>query len=210
MKNISRRSAIKNTIAGTITAAISLPSLAQSITPQEVEGPFYPITPQKDQDADLTKVAGQNGVAKGEIIEIFGKVLDQDLQPIEDVTIDLWQANHFGKYHHPHDTSDAPIDNNFQAWAILQSGINGRYKFKTVIPGAYPLGENQQRTPHIHLKISKKGYDSLLTQMYFPDHPLNQQDGLFKRKSLQEQAMMTAVRKGNSNQYQYNIIIEKL
>lgn len=210
MKNISRRSAIKNTIAGTITAAISLPSLAKSITPQEVEGPFYPITPQKDQDADLTKVAGQNGVAKGEIIEIFGKVLDQDLQPIEDVTIDLWQANHFGKYHHPHDTSDAPIDNNFQAWAILQSGINGRYKFKTVIPGAYPLGENQQRTPHIHLKISKKGYDSLLTQMYFPDHPLNQQDGLFKRKSLQEQAMMTAVRKGNSNQYQYNIIIEKL
>lgn len=210
MKNISRRSAIKNTIAGTITAAISLPSLAKSITPQEVEGPFYPITPQKDQDADLTKVAGQNGVAKGEIIEIFGKVLDQDLQPIEDVTIDLWQANHFGKYHHPHDTSDAPIDNNFQAWAILQSGINGRYKFKTVIPGAYPLGENQQRTPHIHLKISKKGYDSLLTQMYFPDHPLNQQDGLFKRKSLQEQAMMTAVRKGRSNQYQYNIIIEKL
>jgi len=210
MKNISRRSAIKNTIAGTITAAISLPSLAKSITPQEVEGPFYPITPQKDQDADLTKVAGQNGVAKGEIIEIFGKVLDQDLQPIEDVTIDLWQANHFGKYHHPHDTSDAPIDNNFQAWAILQSGINGSYKFKTVIPGAYPLGENQQRTPHIHLKISKKGYDSLLTQMYFPDHPLNQQDGLFKRKSLQEQAMMTAVRKGNSNQYQYNIIIEKL
>lgn len=210
MKNISRRSVIKNTIAGTITAAISLPSLAKSITPQEVEGPFYPITPQKDQDADLTKVAGQNGVAKGEIIEIFGKVLDQDLQPIEDVTIDLWQANHFGKYHHPHDTSDAPIDNNFQAWAILQSGINGSYKFKTVIPGAYPLGENQQRTPHIHLKISKKGYDSLLTQMYFPDHPLNQQDGLFKRKSLQEQAMMTAVRKGNSNQYQYNIIIEKL
>lgn len=210
MKNISRRSAIKNTIAGTITAAISLPSLAKSITPQEVEGPFYPITPQKDQDADLTKVAGQNGVAKGEIIEIFGKVLDQDLQPIEDVTIDLWQANHFGKYHHPHDTSDAPIDNNFQAWAILQSGINGSYKFKTVIPGAYPLGENQQRTPHIHLKISKKGYDSLLTQMYFPDHPLNQQDGLFKRKSLQEQAMMTAVRKGRSNQYQYNIIIEKL
>ena len=210
MKNISRRAVIKNTIAGTLTAAISLPAIAKTITPREVEGPFYPITPQKDKDADLTKVAGQTGTAKGEVIEIFGQVLDQNLQPVEDVTIDLWQANHFGKYHHPHDTSDAPVDKNFQAWAILQSGHKGRYKFKTIIPGAYPLGDNQQRTPHIHLKISKKGYDSLLTQMYFPDQPLNQQDGLFKRKSSQEQALMTAKRQGNSNQYQYDIIIEKL
>ncbi|WDE03607.1 protocatechuate 3,4-dioxygenase [Thalassomonas viridans] len=207
---MKRRVFIKGSVLGTVASVITGSVQAKMPTPAEVEGPFYPITPQKDQDADLTRVAGKNGVAQGEIIEVSGQVFDTDLNPVEGVTIDLWQANTFGKYHHPHDTSSAPVDENFQAWAIIQSGSQGRFKFKTVVPGAYPLGSNQQRTPHIHFKIGKNGYVPLLTQMYFPNHPLNKQDGLFKRKSAEEQARMTAKVAGNGNQYQYDIIIEKL
>ncbi|WP_281556906.1 protocatechuate 3,4-dioxygenase [Thalassomonas sp. RHCl1] len=207
---MKRRAFIKSGVLGTVAGVFTSTTQAKMTTPSEVEGPFYPITPQKDQDADLTRVAGKSGVAKGEIIDVFGQVLDTDLQPVEGVTIDLWQANSFGKYHHPHDTNSAPVDEHFQAWAILQSGTEGRFKFKTVIPGAYPLGRSQQRTPHIHFKIAKNGYVSLLTQMYFPNHTLNEQDGLFKRKSASEQAMMTAKVAGKSNQYQYDIILEKL
>jgi len=179
------------------------------LTPREVEGPFYPITVQKDMDADLTQVEGKVGRAKGTIIDIFGQVFDQDGNAIEDVTIDLWQANSYGKYHHPHDNSEAPIDPHFQGWAILQSGKQGRFKFKTVMPGAYPLNAPQQRTPHIHIKISKYGYESLLTQLYFPDQPLNDKDGLFKRKSKQEQKMMTAKKTSKSNEYRYDIFLQK-
>ena len=207
---MKRRTMIKNSVLGTAATVVSTSTLAQMSTPTEVEGPFYPVTSQKDQDLDLTRVKGKNGVAKGEIIEVSGQVFDQNMKPIENVTIDLWQANSHGKYHHPHDNSKAPIDENFQAWAIIQSGTNGRFKFKTIIPGAYPLNSSQQRTPHIHFKISKLGYDSLLTQMYFPNQPLNSKDGLYTRKSRGEQAMMTAKRQGDSNQYQYNIVIEKL
>ncbi|MCJ8269225.1 MAG: hypothetical protein MJK04_07450, partial [Psychrosphaera sp.] len=64
--------------------------------------------------------------------------------------------------------------------------------------------------PHIHFKIGKKGYVSLLTQMYFPNHPLNQQDGLFKRKSASEQQLMTAKKSAQGNEYQYDIIIQKV
>jgi len=210
MKLFERRTFIKNVALGTMASVVAKSSQAEMTTPREAEGPFYPITPQKDQDADLTRVEGKSGIAKGEIIDIFGQVLDQDLNPIEDVTIDLWQANSFGKYHHAHDTSEAPIDEHFQSWAIIQSGTQGRFKFKTVIPGAYPLNSPQQRTPHIHLKVGKHGYVPLLTQMYFPNQPLNELDGMFKRKSVEEQAMMTAKRLASSNQYQYDIIIEKL
>jgi len=210
MELLKRRTFIKNAAFGAIASVIATNTQAKMTTPRESEGPFYPIIPQKDQDADLTTVKGKNGVAKGEIIDIFGQVLDQDLTPIEDVTIDLWQANSFGKYHHAHDDSEAPIDENFQSWAIIQSGTQGRFKFKTVIPGAYPLNAPQQRTPHIHLKIGKHGYVPLLTQMYFPNQPLNEHDGMFKRKSVEEQAMMTAKQLATSNQYQYNIILEKL
>ena len=211
MDSIKRRNFIKNAALGTVASVIATSTQAKMITPREVEGPFYPITPQKDKDADLTKVEGRNGIAKGEIIEVSGQVFDQHGNPIEDVTIDLWQANSFGKYHHPHDNSEAPIDENFQSWAILQSGTQGKFKFKTVIPGAYPVGANSQRTPHIHFKIGKNGYVSLLTQMYFPNHPLNQKDGLFRRKSAQEQKMMTAKKlAANSNLYQFDFIIEKV
>ncbi|KKO46198.1 hypothetical protein WG68_07155 [Arsukibacterium ikkense] len=192
------------------SAIVSTGLHAKMVTPTDAKGPFYPITPQKDKDFDLTQIQGKSGVAKGEIIEISGQVFDTDLNPIEDATIDLWQANSFGKYHHPHDSSDAPVDEYFQGWAIFQSGKDGRFKFKTVMPGAYPLGSSNPRTPHIHLMVSKLGYVELITQMYFPDQPLNDQDGLFKRKSKAQQQAITAKRQGASNRYQYDIVLEKV
>lgn len=213
MKPNNRRSFLKNTAMGTVATVFASNTLANTPTPREMEGPFYPITPQKDKDADLTKVRGKDGIAQGDIIDISGQVFDTKGKPVEDVTIDLWQANSFGKYHHPHDNSEAPKDEYFQSWAILQSGKQGRYKFRTVIPGAYPLGAPQQRTPHIHFKIGKTGYESLLTQLYFPDQPLNAQDGLFKRKSKAEQEMMTAKKttvKEGIVQFQWNVILEQV
>jgi len=210
MKSIKRRNFIKTAIFGSIASVLTAKAHAKMATPTDAQGPFYPITPQKDKDADLTQVNGKNGTAKGQIIEIFGQVLDQDFNPIEDVTIDLWQANTFGKYHHPHDDSEAPIDEHFQSWAILQSGTKGKYKFKTVMPGAYPLNSANQRTPHIHFKVSKRGYHSLLTQLYFPDQPLNEKDGLYTSKNAEQQSMMTAKKTKTDNVLKYDIILAKV
>lgn len=211
MESNKRRHFLKQAVIGSVATVAASKVGAKSLTPREMEGPFYPITPQKDKDADLTIVEGKNGVAKGTIIDIVGQVFDQHGNTLEGATIDWWQANSFGKYHHPHDNSEAPIDEHFQAWAILQSGKKGHFKLRTVMPGAYGMGPGAQRTPHIHLKVSKLGYDSLLTQMYFPDQPLNEQDGLFKRKSKQEQALMTAKNvDGKDNFYRYDIVIEKV
>lgn len=214
MESKNRRLFLKNSLVGTVGTVATFVTgnaIAQTSTPRDAEGPFYPITPQKDKDADLTQVKGKSGQAKGTIIEIFGQVLDTNLNPIEDATIDLWQANTYGKYHHPHDSSDAPIDENFQSWAIIQSGKNGHFRFKTVMPGAYPYqaAPEDQRTPHIHIKIGKHGYESVLTQMYFPDQAQNKTDGLYQRKTKQQQAMMTAQHTDKPNEFLYNIYMEK-
>ncbi|QBG36107.1 protocatechuate 3,4-dioxygenase [Litorilituus sediminis] len=211
MKADNRRAFLKKSLLGTLGAVVAGSVNAQTSTPRDAEGPFYPITPQKDKDADLTKVAGKSGTAKGTIIEIYGQVLDTNLQPIEGATIDLWQANSFGKYHHPHDNSDAPIDEHFQSWAIIQSGKEGKFRFKTVMPGAYPYQAEpeDQRTPHIHMKIGKHGYEPVLTQMYFPDQEQNKTDGLYQRKTAEQQAMMTAQYTDKANQFLYNIFLEK-
>lgn len=161
-------------------------------TPPEIEGPFYPLVSQDDTDFDLTQIKGHKDKAKGTVVTISGQVKDLDGQAIPDATVDLWQANAAGKYRHPHDNSTAKLDPNFQGWAILKTDKEGKYRFKTIVPGAYPVSVDWARPPHIHFKVSKLGYEGVTTQMYFPDHPLNDKDRLLNRKSEKEKTFMIA------------------
>jgi protocatechuate 3,4-dioxygenase beta subunit len=180
-------------------------------TPNEIAGPFYPIIAQKNKDFDLTSIKGRKQEALGQKIIVHGIVLDTEGNPVEDATVDLWQANAAGRYSHPHDTNPAPVDENFQGWAIVPTGKSGEFRFNTVLPGIYPVGGDWSRPPHIHFKITKKGYLELTTQMYFPVHALNQVDRLLQRKTKQEQALMIAKKSTDkSDTYYYQIIIEKV
>lgn len=180
-------------------------------TPGEIEGPFYPITPQKDKDFDLTHVAGRRDAAKGKVIEVSGAVVDKTGLPIEDATVEIWQANAAGRYAHPHDSNPAPLDPNFQGWATVLSGKKGGFRFRTVMPGSYPASSSWDRPPHIHFKVTKRGFSELITQMYFPGHPLNKKDRLLIRKSPAEQKLMIAEGVASDDTvYRYKIILEKV
>ena len=181
------------------------------LTPPEIEGPFYPVRAQKDKDFDLTKIKGHEHKALGKHVNIVGSVFDSVGQPVENAIVDLWQANAAGKYSHPNDPNPAPTDQNFQGWAIVPSGKDGEFKFKTVLPGAYPAADGWMRPPHIHFKVTKEGYVDLVTQMYFPEHLLNEVDLLLQRKSQEEQKLMIAEKiSSNPDSYYYRIVIEKI
>jgi len=214
MAKTDRRTFIKLGLAsGAASGATGMflsSAYANTPTPPEVEGPFYPVLAQKDKDLDLTRVAGKQGVANGKIIIIQGQILDTDDKPVEDATIDLWQANAAGRYMHPHDTNEAPLDPNFQGWAIVLSGKEGKFRLITIYPGSYPASETWTRPPHIHFKVSRKEYIELTTQMYFPEHILNDADLLLKRKSQEEAKLMIASKVlNNPETYTYNIVIQK-
>ncbi len=212
MKTVKRRSFIKKGLMGGAATVLTPTVLAAgAVTPDEIEGPFYPITPQQDQDFDLTHIAGRSGKAQGEVVNIQGQVLDTDGKPVMGATVDIWQANAAGRYRHPHDKNPAPLDPDFQGWAIVQSGQQGGFGFKTIIPGAYPVSSAWTRPPHIHFKVSKTGYEEVTTQMYFPGHPLNEVDRLFQSKTPAEQKMMVAqyINEQQST-LQYNIVVRAI
>ncbi len=214
MEDLSRRKMIKLGLLSSVTALLvscGENSKARIATPAEIEGPFYPLSGQADQDSDLTETAGYHGVADGQHIIVQGQILDTEGCFIENAMIDIWQANSSGRYHHPNDTNPAPLDPGFQGRAIIQSGKNGAFRFKTVMPGAYPVSETWIRPPHIHFKVSRKDYLTLTTQMYFPDEKLNEADLLFSKKKASEQLLMTA-ESGDKEElavYRYNIILER-
>jgi len=186
-------------------------SHATAPTPPEAEGPFYPVRPQKDKDFDLTNIQGRPGIAKGKVILIEGQVTDTNGNAIENAAVDLWQANAAGRYRSHRDRNRASLDANFQGWAIVQSGREGRFRFKTIFPGAYPASADWLRPPHIHFKVNKSGYMDLTTQMYFPGHTLNDSDFLMMQKSNEQIERMIATKKDAAVEtYSYNIVLQKV
>jgi protocatechuate 3,4-dioxygenase, beta subunit len=153
-------------------------ALAQSgfhRTPDQILGPFYPVGNSPDLSGDLTRVPGRPGRAEGQVLNIMGRVLNLKGEPIGGARLEIWQANARGRYTHPADTNPAPLDPNFEGFAVLTTDADGRYRFRTIKPGAYPTGPTSMRPPHIHLRLLAHT-DELVTQMYFDGEPLNEQD----------------------------------
>jgi protocatechuate 3,4-dioxygenase beta subunit len=146
-------------------------------TPDQILGPYFPTAHEPAPQVDLTSVKGLEGRAQGEIIEVMGRVLDLDGEPVRGVPVTIWQANTFGRYVHVNDPNPAPLDPHFVGCVGIRTDNDGIYRIKTVKPGAYPAGPDWMRPPHIHFEIHGR-FERLITQMYFPDEPLNSCDRL--------------------------------
>ncbi len=148
---------------------------ARRRTPEQILGPFYPVRKMPDPGGDLTHLPGKPGRAAGQVVHVMGRVLDLNGEPVREARIETWQANTHGRYTHPNDDNPAPLDANFEGFGIMTTDAEGRYRFKTIKPGAYPAGQGVVRPPHIHFIVSGRR-DKLVTQMYFEGEPLNLRD----------------------------------
>jgi protocatechuate 3,4-dioxygenase, beta subunit len=132
------------------------------------------------RDSDLT--AHGASAPLGQAITVSGHVLDEGGKPVVNSLIEVWQCNAAGRYAHPKDDHDAPLDPNFLGYGKMMTDANGRYAFKTIKPGSYPWGNhhNAWRPAHIHFSLFGRIYaQRTVTQMYFPDDPLFPFDPIF-------------------------------
>jgi protocatechuate 3,4-dioxygenase, beta subunit len=161
------------------------------VTPSTVPGPFYPLVNKPiDPDTDLTRSKGADERAKGQLLYLMGQVLNIKGKPVKGVEVEIWQANAAGRYSHPSDGNPAPLDPNFKGYGVAITDAEGRYRFKTISPGAYPVVPGWDRAPHIHIDLTGRR-DRQTTQMWFPDHPLNAQDRLFINYPTAARKMLT-------------------
>jgi protocatechuate 3,4-dioxygenase beta subunit len=119
----------------------------------------------------------------GTVLTIKGRVFGLDTRRILPSTvIDIWQANREGRYDND-DPDNRPADNLFVNRARIMTDENGYYEYETIHPGAYRIGPNAWRPPHIHYWVRKTGYRDLVTQLYFRGD-MHQREDQFIRPSL--------------------------
>jgi protocatechuate 3,4-dioxygenase beta subunit len=159
------------------------PSRPLVTLPEELhalDGPVFGADFVAESDADLT--AQHEGEPLGERIIVTGRVIDEDGRPLRGALVEVWQANAAGRYKHEVDRHPAPLDPNFSGAGRCLTDDEGRYRFVTVKPGAYPWGnhENAWRPAHIHFSLFGRTFTQrLVTQMYFPGDPLFPYDPIF-------------------------------
>jgi len=170
-------------------------------TPEATVGPFYPGSFVAAMPQDLWNVSPL--VAHhpaGEPIVLAARFIDAGRRPVPSLVVEFWQANAHGRYRHPLDRSEAPLDPQFDGFARLRTDDDGTLRFRTIRPGAHPVGVRLKppfdraqggpepvegpdattgrvtRAPHLRLTIFASGIDRLVTQIFFEGEPLNASD----------------------------------
>ena len=165
----------------TLKRAPSQPLILLPHTLSEISGPACGHGAVQAGDSDLT--LQHEGEPLGERIIVTGRVLDEDGRPVPHTLVEIWQANAAGRYVHLRDQHPAPLDPNFTGAGRAMTDAEGRYRFVTIKPGAYPWRNhhNAWRPAHIHFSLFGPSFLSrVITQMYFPGDPLFAYDPIFQ------------------------------
>ena len=86
-------------------------------TPSQTVGPFYSLGLTQKTMNVLASDATQ-----GEKIRIEGYVFDGDGKAVPDAMVEIWQANAYGRYNHPDDKQEKPLDSKFSRLGPLRHG----------------------------------------------------------------------------------------
>lgn len=146
----------------------------------ELTGPVFGPQDVAPEDADLT--IQHRGEPLGERIIVTGRVVDGEGRPVRGQLVEIWQANAAGRYIHMRDQHPAPLDPNFTGTGRCLTDDEGRYRFISIKPGAYPWRNHQNawRPAHIHFSLFGTAFTQrLVTQLYFPGDPLFPLDPIF-------------------------------
>jgi protocatechuate 3,4-dioxygenase, alpha subunit len=171
-------------------------------------GPFFHDGMMR---ADAQRTLLVTPATAGERIRIAGHVYDGDGLGVPDAMIEIWQANHYGRYNHPADRRDLPLDPDFHGFGRGATAADGSYFFETIKPGRLPFDDQQLQAPHICMAVFARGMlNHAFTRLYFADDPANADDPVLRLVPAERRATLLARRADASDQqavYHFDIVL---
>ena len=96
--------------------------------------------------------------------------------------VESWQANAYGKYAHPLDIQDKPLEQGFRGFGRIPTDAGGCFRFATIVPGSVPANDGMMQAPHLVVGLLMRGLlRGLVTRAYFPGQNLNATDPVLLR-----------------------------
>lgn len=178
------------------------------LTPSQTVGPFFHPALLR-ADAPTGRLVTDE--TEGERVRIEGRVLDGDGEPVADALIDLWQANAFGRYRHPADGRDVPLDPAFTGYGRTGTDDGGRYWFETIRPGRVPYEGGRMQAAHLSLTVIARGLlNHLFTRLYFADDPATADDPILLRVPEPRRGTLLAAREERDGRivYTFDIVLQ--
>ena len=164
--------------------------MTRELTPSQTIGPFYFGTIVRGYRADMAPP----GMA-GERIELALTLYDVDGALVPDGLLELWQANSHGRYNHPDDRRNLPLDSGFEGFGRASADTTGTAHFSTVKPGRVPWPAGGMQAPHINVSVFARGLlNRLATRVYFDGDPANAEDPVLKLVGPARRATLIAKR----------------
>ncbi len=175
----------------------------RGLTPFQTLGPFF----------DFGLVIPGGGVvarpaAAGRHITLEGTVRDGAGEPLPDAVIEIWQANAAGKYRHPDDHQNCPIDPACDGFGRVATDDSGHFTFATVVPGRVPGPDGSLQAPHLAVGVLARGLlTRLITRTYLEDEPSNADDPVLALVPPERRTTLLARRTG-ADRYRFDIVLQ--
>ena len=144
----------------------------------------------------------------GERVAIQGRLVDGDGNGVNDGLIEVWQANAAGKYAHPEDRQDKPLEKGWRGFGRIPTDAKGGFRFTTIKPGRVPGPGATLQAPHLVVAVFMRGMlKHLATRIYFPDEAAaNAEDPILKLVPAARRATLIASKSGKA--LEWNIVLQ--
>jgi protocatechuate 3,4-dioxygenase alpha subunit len=176
-------------------------------TPSQTVGPFFAIGLTRK----MMNVLVSDRV-EGDRIRIEGQLFDGDANAVPDAMIEIWQANAYGRYNHPDDKQEKPLDPEFIGWGRCGTDQTGFFSFETVKPGPVPGPDESVQAPHINVAVFARGMlVHGFTRIYFDDEAANDGDPILsaiKNKARRKTLIADRKDKGGKTVYRFDIRLQ--
>lgn len=172
-------------------------------TSSQTVGPFVAIGFHKLENIAASGVSGER-------VTIQGRVLDGDGKPVTDAVVETWQANAHGRYAHPEDQQDKPLEMGFRGLGRALTDDDGGFRLTTIKPGRVPGPGGVMQAPHLVVVVFMRGLlKHLVTRIYFPDEPSNADDPVLKLVAPERRSTLIG-RKAAADQgmLEWNVILQ--
>lgn len=173
-------------------------------TPPQTVGPFFHALLDPSGGAMVTDTTS------GERVRIRGRILDGRGAPVDDAMVEIWQANGHGRYRHPVDDRDAPLETGFVGFGRAAT-VEGEFVFDTVRPGPVPFPDGRWQAAHFNMLVFARGLlDRLATRVYFEDDSAIDTDPVLRSipADRRETLLARPDPDGRGGEYRFDVVLQ--